>query len=196
MVMRRMRLAVVSAIGAALTTMAIDVSEVGAEEVPRLRPLSEGLDALIAYGTRESSSFRALVDSLDASDLLVFVESSRRLEGHLAGKLRFVSTIARFRVVSIVIDGTLSPARRVAALAHELQHACEVAADSEVRSEAALGRLYGRIGRHRRASDVYETERAIQVGQQVLKEVSGRGSIESALTASRPTPAPAVTSEP
>ena len=154
------------------------------------------IDALIAYGTRESSSFRALVDSLDASDLLVFVESSRRLEGHLAGKLRFVSTIARFRVVSIVIDGTLSPARRVAALAHELQHACEVAADSEVRSEAALGRLYGRIGRHRRASDVYETERAIQVGQQVLKEVSGRGSIESALTASRPTPAPAVTSEP
>jgi hypothetical protein len=58
-------------------------------------------------------------------------------------------------------------------LAHELQHAVEVAGAPEVRSGAQMAALMKRIGRSREAGRQFETDGAIECGRQAGRELAG-----------------------
>ena len=66
--------------------------------------------------------------------------------------------------------------RLIAQIGHELQHAVEIAGNSDVNDASTLSVLYERIGERRGSpSDIrYETEAAIQAGQRVLREIHER----------------------
>jgi hypothetical protein len=116
-----------------------------AGQAPRVRPL-DGV-ASLAYdrGLRQSETFRALVAELEASNLIVHIVTTTGLPGGVAGTTRFAGRHGGSRYVRIDLAASLSGKGRVSILAHELQHACEIAR-SDADSRGAVDALYRAIG--------------------------------------------------
>ena len=88
--------------------------------------------------------------------------------------MRFVHASGGRRFLRITINQRLADDQRAAALAHELQHALEVARAESVIDKASFADLYKRIGIESGAdhhAPCYETDNAKLVGAIVLGEV-------------------------
>jgi hypothetical protein len=127
---------------------------------------------LIRHGYERSATFRQLVDSLNASDVVVYVQpqvARRGTRGHLvlnvasAGGRRYLLVKLRVRQD----DGT------IAILAHELQHAYEVAQARDVHDADRMTELFARLdnGTCLRAA-CYETDAAQEVQRAVAAELA------------------------
>ena len=160
--------------------LAAAVQPLGADDVddepkPRLRTSDAATRALLQRGIAASPSLRALVDHLERSDVVVYLQCTRLRSG-LDGQLTFVSAAAGLRYVIVQIAWQLTPDRRIAALGHELQHALEVAAHPAIVDQASMKDAYSRIGFEReRASSgtAFDTAAAIRTGERVWKELTG-----------------------
>ena len=137
-----------------------------------VRSNSPAIVSIIAQATERSTTFRRLVEDIDASDSYVYVN-----EGHCGHGVRacFVSVTSsgarRFMWVKVDTHKT-TDAVLMGDIGHELQHTLEAIADPSVRSDATRFFLYERIGRHNdRATDAYETQVAIDTGMAVRSEV-------------------------
>ena len=120
-----------------------------------------------------SATVRALVTALTASDVIVHVETAVTLPHPLAGMTRLLSSTGNYRYLRIVLDRDLDPHARAATLAHELQHAVEIAR-AGVRTDAAMKSLYQRIGfRLPGAVPYYETADAQRAGARARSELRG-----------------------
>lgn len=86
----------------------------------------------------------------------------------IAGTTRFVTSRGGYRYARITLNGDLPTRARSAILAHELQHACEIAA-SDANDLASLKRLFEREGH--RAGGYYETRLAVETERNVLREL-------------------------
>src|SRR5687768_15342055 len=89
-----------------------------------------------------SPSARTLIDRLERSDLLIHVVGmgmDRRMT--FTGTMQFVVRAGGRRLLRIAIDDRLPADRRAAALAHELQHAAEIAAAAWVIDQASFTAL-------------------------------------------------------
>lgn len=148
-------------------------SPAGAEPRPRLpenvRVLDEQLAAVLVTTAEGSPMFAGMIETLGQSDLIVYIQRVPVLRsagttalGPAGGGFRYV----RIRVRRGLSDGTL---QRM--LAHELQHAVEIAAAPEVIDEAALHALYLRIG-YRRGTRAFDTHGAGLAELRVLTELS------------------------
>jgi len=101
--------------------------------------------ALVEKGMAQSETFRRLVAALDASDVVVYVDrkqSRPALGGYLPHDIVNAGN-RRYLHVSVDIRG--AEVRLVALLAHELQHAVEVAQAPEVRDPKRLAELFMRL---------------------------------------------------
>jgi hypothetical protein len=101
--------------------------------------------ALIETGLSRSTTFRSLIATLGESDVIVYLEpktTRQNLGGYLAHEV-----VARggYRYLRIAIDTKGSEGRLVPLLAHELQHAVEVARAPEAIDAASLERLFVRL---------------------------------------------------
>jgi hypothetical protein len=150
--------------------MAVAV-EAAAEPEPHVRALDMISSAALARGLEESERFRRLLDELEASDVIVHIVASPSLPTGMMGTMRFVAQIGGARYVRIDLASLAVPDGRVATLAHELQHACEIAR-SEAGSHAAVRDLYRSIG-HKvpGARDSFETDDARRTGTDVWSEL-------------------------
>jgi len=100
--------------------------------------------ALIDEGLSRSPTFRRLVETLNASDVIVYVDpkqTRQALGGYLAHNI-----VARggYRYLHIAVEMRGADRRLVSLLAHELQHAVEVAQEPDARDEDALERLFAK----------------------------------------------------
>jgi hypothetical protein len=139
-----------------------------------VRTSSKQVRALIAIGVDHSATFASLVTELSLSDVIVYVESSPDLPRSLCGRLFFMSAANSHRFLRIQVRlELLSPSDGVSLIAHELQHAVEVARAPEVRDAQAMARLYMRIGDRRLGIGWYDTLAAQETGRQVLFELKG-----------------------
>lgn len=142
------------------------------EDLPRLRTLDHQLALLIQQGIEQSPTFKRLVDGVQRSDLIVHVERHNRFrEGH-SGSCRLVGACGGQRYVRIGLSSLLNQRELIVLLAHELQHANELAAAPYVCDEVGMREFYcsiGEAGRHG-----YETEAARQVTDQVSAELALR----------------------
>src|SRR5437762_12569216 len=114
-------------------------------EGPHVRSGQPEIAVLIATGLSQSSTFRRLVETLNESDVIVYVHPKLRhpaLRGYLCHN---VAARGGHRYLHVAIDMHGTPARLIALLAHELQHAVEVASDTNVRDAAAVEHLFERI---------------------------------------------------
>ena len=139
-----------------------------------VRAPDRSVQQLLARGMARSPTFVALMRALDRTDVIVYVELSAKLPMNVAGRLLFATAgSGGHRYLRIQIARDSSTNAQVAAIAHELQHAIEVAQAPDVRDEAGLARLYGRIGTRGALADSYDTEAAQLTGRRVLFEIQG-----------------------
>jgi len=103
---------------------------------------------ILADGHKRSHAFRSLIDAIERSNLLVYVFWPVDLLSGMGGSLQVKGAANGQRVVFILINRDLSFVHVVTMIAHELQHAVEIANASEVVDQASLVRHYERVGIH------------------------------------------------
>jgi hypothetical protein len=137
-----------------------------------IRPEAPAIRSLIDRGLEQSETFRDLVRVLDTSDVVVYVRFSR-CTGRVPACLLWASGAAGTRRLLIKIDPFGRPGRSendlTALLAHELQHAAEVASAPAITDVASFQEWFGSHGR--RLSPGFETGRAVEVGRKVMAEL-------------------------
>jgi len=155
----------------------VSFAPVAAHAADALLAHVRGLDAWaresIERGCKGSSAIRELVRLLDASDVIVHVETTTTLPPDLAGMTRFATAAYDYRYVRVTLDRDLSPDGRAATLAHELQHALELA-HSGARSRSQMQDLFERIGyRSGGVRQYYDTVAAQDAGARAWAELRG-----------------------
>ena len=142
-------------------------------ESPRVRPEDAAIRALIDRGIERSATFRDLITGLDNADVIVYVRFSRCSQ-RVPACLFWASADTDARRLLIKIDRFGgSPDGLTALLAHELQHANEVASDSEITDLASFQNSFASRGwKHR---DGFETEQAQNITRRVASELSRAG---------------------
>lgn len=114
--------------------------------IVRLRPLTSLASEFVARGLDGSQTFRSLVERIERSDVVVYVELVYRRPGAPDGATRLVNASRYFRFLHVTINCELDPWAIVAMLGHELQHAVEIAERPEIRDDASLARYYREEG--------------------------------------------------
>ena len=118
---------------------------------PRIRPTDQRSTNLLRSGLERSSRLRALVETIEAAHVFVYLGIDRHMADGLAGRLAFVGNAGQYRYLRASISAHLSADSTIASLAHEMQHVVEVIEHPKVTSEKELNVLYQRIGESNRA---------------------------------------------
>ena len=151
----------VAALAAALSAVA--VQPVAAQAFPRVRSHSARIVDAIARGTGASPTFRRLVETIDATDGLVFVDEGRCGGGVRACLLPLVTLAGPSRLLRILVNLRKAPGcETFEMIGHELQHAIEVLSHAGIRSDVQVYHFFHRVGRT--SADRFETDAAMQVG--------------------------------
>ena len=132
------------------------------------RPLDPLAVEAFARAREQSEVVRSLVATLESSNVIVHIVSSRSLPGGVGGTTQFVTSRGGYRYVRITLAATLSKSGMTAILAHELKHACEVAA-SDADEVEELRQLFLRDGH--RVGEYFETRAAIEAERLVRSEL-------------------------
>jgi hypothetical protein len=140
------------------------------EPLRRVRTVDARVARLIEAGVRRSVTFADLVAAVNASDVIVYIQSVNRLAPNIAGQLVIVP-VPRARYLRIQVLDSLSPDETIALMGHELRHALEVAAAPEVRDQEGLIALYHRIGEPGGQLHSFETRAAQKTGRRVRTEL-------------------------
>lgn len=141
---------------------------------PHVRPLGPTAAAFLADAGRRAAVVRDLVARLADTDVVVYVEDSQGGCGRgVRACLTFLVSAATVRYLLVRIDRwQVAPWDRIGWLAHELQHALEIAHAPEVRDEATLTRFYNRVG-WRSGPGRFETNLARSVGDLAIRQLAG-----------------------
>lgn len=141
-----------------------------------IRSTDRRLRSLLEEGLRMSPTLRALVARLHASDVVVYLQCDG--PGAPDGRLTFVSAVGGSRYV-VVRMGRFSKMQQIALMAHELQHAVEIADTPAIVDGPSLVREYQKIGYVNQRSTLpgiaFDSAAAVRAGEQVLKELMQAG---------------------
>ena len=146
--------------------------------LPHVRIADPELRRLFDAGLVASPTLRALLLRLDSSDVVAYIRLEEPRRDGIDGSLQFVSAAAGMRYLLIRVVRMPTRGRQLALIAHELQHAVEVATAPQIVDLQTFTQEYERIGqashyrRHRVRS--FETHAALATGERVLKELDGR----------------------
>lgn len=160
-----------------LAGMALWVGGMGdkrsAASMPHLRPLDSLVANAIDVGLKRSPTFGALVQTIEGSEFVVYVESSRKLKDRMEGCL--VHGAAGPRYLRVLLKTGLSVDERIEVLGHELQHVREVIQAGIPTDAASMQALFSRIGYNKRQErgrqQEYETEAARLISATVAREL-------------------------
>ena len=125
--------------------------------------------ALLEDAAVRSATVRNLIARLEATDAIVYVEVTPSPHIPLA-RTKLVTATPSARFLRIGLRATLPPSDVTPLLAHELQHALEIAERPDIRDDAAVRDLYQRIG-HQHGTDRFETDAAGAVERFVRQEI-------------------------
>jgi hypothetical protein len=137
-----------------------------------LRATSPIVRSLIDEAAVSSPIVNRLISQLENSDTIVYVELTGSPEIPRA-RTTLAAATCEFRFLRISINVLIPPIDRLPLLAHELQHATEIAGAIEARDENGIRELYNRIGVWGGA-DRYETRAATDVERSVRAEQFAR----------------------
>jgi len=137
---------------------------------PRLRTVDLRLAQVIRRGYVQSATFKMLVDTVESSSVIVYLERHLQFGGLEAARLRLAGEAGGHRFLKVSLNASLTDRELVVYVAHELQHVREIAEQPHVLDEKSLRDLYCRIGRL--GSYGFETDAARRVAQQVADELA------------------------
>jgi hypothetical protein len=145
----------------------------------RIRTTDRRIHTLIDQAIDVSPSLRALVERIERSDVVVYVQCQRYSASRAAGRLTFISAAGGLRYVMVRLMRLDSRAQQIALLAHELQHAAEIAETPAIVDGPSLAREYQRFGHVSPLSTsrgmAFDTTAAIEMGQKVFDEIVAAG---------------------
>jgi hypothetical protein len=145
-----------------------------ASTITHVRPMSKDAQAIFDEGMVRSQEMRALVDALEASDLIAYVDLAPWEDALLDGRILFIGSGAGQRYLKIELASARYRAAQMSILGHELRHAVEIASTPSVVDSVSMGRYYDRIGLRIAAAPPfrrYDTRAAKDSGRRVLEEV-------------------------
>ena len=155
----------------AITVLLMGISNTGrAQDAPRtVRGDGAAPGNLIGRGLVRSATFLDLVTSLERGDVVVYVQFAR-CTGGVPACLLWAARAGGVRRLLVRLDPfDRSENDLTALLAHELQHASEVAANPEVVDEVSFRRLFATQGW--KSSGGFETAEARDITRRVLSEL-------------------------
>jgi len=117
-----------------------------ADSLANIRLTEPWLRQLFAAGMPRSPTFRSLVERLEQSDVVVYVQIDRLGSPGVAGRLTFLSAVGETRYVVIQLVPLRSVVQQLAMIGHELQHAVEVAENPAIVDQESMYREYLRVG--------------------------------------------------
>jgi len=135
----------------------------------RVRAGHQELRALMTRASEQSLTFRRMVETINASDGIVYVVPG--LCGHgVAACLTNVTTAGDKRILWMRVDTRKHEIDLMASIGHELRHAIEVLGDPTITTNAAMHLFYVREGVVR-SSGAFETAAAVEAGRAVRVEI-------------------------
>lgn len=141
--------------------------------IPRVRSGHPTITALIARGTDRSPTFRRLVETINASDGIVYLEDGpcgRDARGCLKG----MSGSDQHRILRIWISSLHMGDDAIATIGHELRHAIEILSDPSITTTLAIKAFYEREGLNGPGWRALETVAAIKTEKAVRAELRQR----------------------
>jgi len=143
-----------------------------APAMPHIRSSAPLILGALDEGAVRSPFFRALMDRLNGSDVIVHVVWDLRPRSGVAGLLTFVAEAGGVRYCRIFVSPALGGADLVAVLGHELEHAVEIADRPWITSQPDMRAFYASAGIacdvH---GEVYDTNEAVEAGDRVRLEL-------------------------
>jgi bacterioferritin-associated ferredoxin len=145
--------------------------------VAHVRTTEPRVLALVEQGIARSATFRRLIDALNASDVIVYIEPKLHrpaLGGYLSHRM-----VARggTRYLKIAVEVRGGEERVIALVAHELQHAVEVAQSPAVRDSVSMSHLFEQASIGDSCGGCFETAAAIEMQERVLAELKDKLSV-------------------
>src|SRR6185436_2018958 len=135
-----------------------------------VRSSSPVIAALIEVAGEQSKTFKSLVDTINASDGIVFVEEGTC--GHGVPACFVTVTMAGSnRLLWVKVDTRTADLDLKAQIGHELRHTIEVLSDRSVTNQVTMYFFYSQMGPVRSGSH-FETTDAIDAGEAVRWEVA------------------------
>jgi hypothetical protein len=139
----------------------------------RVRPTTALGRKVVDAGLARSATFRQLVQRLENSNVIVYVQLRPNMPSEIGGLLEFMGHAGNDRYLRATVGSLHHLSVLVALLGHELQHAAEVADSPDVRSAEQFASLYRRIGVPT-GPGRYDSIAARTVGRTVEAELRGR----------------------
>jgi hypothetical protein len=138
---------------------------------------------LLQEGAEHSATFRRLVETIDATDGLVYVEHGRCGHQVRACLALTVHVAGPHRMLRIVVDPRRDHDELLAAIGHELQHAIEALSDPHVTDDHTIYNFFSRLAPTDNGR--FETTAAIDVGLDVFAELRAASRLLRVLRAAR-----------
>jgi hypothetical protein len=135
----------------------------------RVRTEDHDLSALIRLATDRSPTFRGIVNAIQESDGIVYVQRDRCRHYVRSCLVLWMGFLGPYRVLRVNVAGGKNDIETMASIAHELRHALEVLSEPGVRSSDGMYQLYTR--NHAWRGETFETAAAIDAGNAVYKEL-------------------------
>ena len=136
----------------------------------RVRSSSAVIAELIVRARERSETFRRLVETIEASDGIVYVEQGECGRGVRACLIAVIPAGPN-RYLHVVVDTRRAESDLMASIGHELRHTIEVLSQPGVRTNAQMYFFYAREGTQRLGSQAFETTPAIDAGEDVRAEI-------------------------
>jgi hypothetical protein len=164
---------------AMLVILAGAVASANAPRVPHIRVRDAGLERLLQRGLDRSPMLRRLVQTLDESDVIVYVELQPRMPHSLPAGLVLSGAGGGMRYLRISLHPRNTQKQMIEMLGHELQHAVEIAGEASVQSPESLSAHFARIGR--RTDNGWETDAARDAGRIARREFTAGTGLATSL---------------
>ena len=163
-------------VGALMTTLAgggraAVAASVDTPAMLRVRSHHPGIASLIERAAERSKTFRGLVEAINTSDGIVYVEEGQCGRHVVKSCVAAVTQTAMNRILVVKVDIRHADGELMGLIGHELRHAIEILGDPTVVDAASMYFLYQRIGQLG-AYTAFETQAAVQAGDAVRAEVS------------------------
>lgn len=153
------------------TTLLAEAMPMRSSIGPQVRGATPAVNDVLKMGIRRSATFARLVRDVDASDIIVYVETVNDMPPGLDGRLTFLTAAGGFRYLRIQVPTNTGKFDVIAVIGHELQHALEIAAHPNVRDSQGVASLYKLIGLQMSGQDRYDTTAARSMGRRVRAEL-------------------------
>jgi len=135
-----------------------------------VRGLSPRVRATITEAATQSKTFRGLVDWINASDGIVYVEEGTCGHGVRACFVT-VTTAGPNRILRVKVDTRQADSDLLWLIGHELRHTIEVLSNPTVMSQVDMYFFYGQAGQVQNGGRAFETTAAIEAGLAVRAEL-------------------------